>query len=47
MKTVSGKQFAKLLEKNGWELLRIQVIIFTGKAETKREFPFRFIKIKI
>ena len=24
MKQVSGKQFAKLLEKNGWELLRIQ-----------------------
>ncbi len=24
MKTISGKKFAKLLEKNGWELLRIQ-----------------------
>ena len=24
MKTVSGKHFAKLLEKNGWQLLRIQ-----------------------
>lgn len=24
MKTISGKQFAKLLEKNGWQLLRIQ-----------------------
>ena len=24
MKTVSGKDFAKLLEKNGWQLLRIQ-----------------------
>ena len=24
MKQVSGKQLAKLLEKNGWELLRIQ-----------------------
>jgi predicted RNA binding protein YcfA (HicA-like mRNA interferase family) len=24
MKTVSGKEFAKLLEKNGWQLLRIQ-----------------------
>ncbi len=24
MKTVSGKEFAKLLEKNGWKLLRVQ-----------------------
>ncbi len=24
MKTISGKDFAKLLEKNGWHLLRIQ-----------------------
>jgi len=24
MKTVSGAQFAKLLEKNGWELLRVK-----------------------
>lgn len=24
MKTISGKKFAKLLEKNNWELLRIQ-----------------------
>ncbi len=24
MKTISGKDFAKLLEKNGWQLLRIQ-----------------------
>ncbi|MDQ3321712.1 MAG: type II toxin-antitoxin system HicA family toxin [Acidobacteriota bacterium] len=24
MKSVSGKEFAKLLEKNGWTLLRVQ-----------------------
>ncbi len=24
MKTVSGKRFAKVLEKNGWRLLRVQ-----------------------
>ncbi|MGI8494288.1 MAG: type II toxin-antitoxin system HicA family toxin [Pyrinomonadaceae bacterium] len=24
MKTISGKKFVKLLEQNGWELLRIQ-----------------------
>ena len=24
MKSISGKKFAKILEKNGWQLLRVQ-----------------------
>ena len=30
MKTVSGKEFSKILEKQGWRLLRV-AIMFMGK----------------
>ncbi len=47
MKSVSGKEFARILERHGWSLLRVQgSIIFMAKPETTLVYPFRFMVIK-
>jgi len=47
MKSVSGKEFAKVLERNGWVLLRIQSSHHIyEKPGSNTPFPFRFMGIR-
>ncbi len=45
MKSVSGKEFARLLERKGWELKRIKKVAttFTLSMATLRAFQFRYM----
>lgn len=47
MKSVSGKEFVKVLERHGWVLLRIKAaIIFLENKEAMFAFQLRFMEIK-
>jgi len=43
VRAISGKDFAKLLEKKGWELRRI--ITSTPKRETQLEFLYPYLEM--
>ena len=47
MKSISGKEFAKAIERQGWSLLRVQGITSTGKREVTFGSPFLFMEIKL
>jgi predicted RNA binding protein YcfA (HicA-like mRNA interferase family) len=49
MRSISGKEFAKKLEQNGWQLLRIIRINSSHhiyeKPNNPAQFPYRFTAI--
>lgn len=48
MKSISGKEFAKILERHGWEPLRVQGSHHIyGNLEARFGFPFQFIVIRV
>jgi predicted RNA binding protein YcfA (HicA-like mRNA interferase family) len=48
MKPISGKEFAKIVERRGWDLLRIQgSITYSEKQAVKSDSRFPFTRIKV
>ena len=48
MKSVSGKEFAKSLERHGWSLLRVQSSHHIyGKAGSNVRLPFLFMATRL
>jgi len=46
MKAISGREFARLIERHGWRLLRVTgIITSTASPEASCIFPFQFTAI--